>query len=212
MSSLALSDAVLAAASAFAVFLLSQQKSFAVVHRTAAKGALLGFILMVGAGVTGTLNFGFSTAWSEIYLFLNNAATFMAPPLIGTAMILILTGNQWSKPAWGRLVIAICLAFEVCRWYGLGNLYRDVQIAGFLAVIMLFLIKAQVEPGPKAMIVLSFVSYFVGALVIGNEGYLGGYQRLNLFRYMIALGNLLLGSGLYMLLRSQNKYTEQTSS
>ncbi|MRI32828.1 hypothetical protein EOPP23_07500 [Endozoicomonas sp. OPT23] len=212
MSSLALSDAVLALASAFAVFLMSQQKSFAVVHRTASKGALLGFLLMAGAGVTGTLNFGFSEAWFEVYRFLNNAATFMAPPLIGTAMILVLTGNQWSKPAWGRLVIAICLAFEVCRWYGLGDLYRDLQIAGFLAIIMLLLLKAQIEPGPKAMVIAAFVSYFVGALVIGNEGTLAGYLRLNLFRYLIALGNLLLGSGLFMLLKSQNKYTEQTSA
>lgn len=208
MGSLALSDAVLAAASTFAVFLMFQQKVFAEIHRTASKGALLGFLLMALGAAAGTLNYGFSEAWSEVYLMLNNAAVFMSPALVGVAMILILTTTEWSKAAWGRLVLGLCVAYEVSRWYGLDALYRDAQLAVLLGVVFYMVIRTQIDPGPKAMILASFASFFVGALVIGNEGTLGGYLRENLFRYLIALGNLLLGSGLYMLLRNLNNQEE----
>ena len=211
MSSLALSDAVLAAASAFAVFLLFQQKSFASIHRTASKGALLGFMLIALAAIAGTLTFGFSESWTGVYLFLSNAANFLAPPLVGMAMVSILTSQEWSKPAWGRLVIAVCLAYEVSRWYGVDIIYRDAQLAVALITVLYLVLKAQIEPAPKGLILISFSSFFVGALVIGNEGTLGGYLRINLFRYLIALGNLFLGTGLYMLLRSQHRSFEPTS-
>ena len=206
MSSLALSDAAVAFASAFAVFLLFQQKAFASAHQTASKGALLGFLLMALAGITGTLKFGFSDAWTGVYLFFNNAATFMSPPLIGVAMILMLSDKVWSKQAWGQLIIAICLAFEVSRWYGMEGLYRDAQLAIILVVLCIQVMKCPLEPGTRGLLIASFLSFFVGALVIGNEGTLGGYLRLNLFRYFIALGNLLLGTGIFMFLR-KNKHT-----
>ena len=212
MSSLALSDAVLAAASAFAVFLLCQQQAFAQIHRTATKGALLGFLLIALAAVAGTLKFGFSEIWTGVYLFLNNAATYLSPPLIGTAIALLLSNKEWSKPAWGRMIIGLCLAYEITRWYGVETLYRDSLLAISLLLALYRVIKAQIEPGPKGMLLIAFISFFIGGLVIGNEGTLGGYLRVNLFRYMIALGSLLLGTGLFMLLKNQNRITEQAGT
>ncbi|MGI9278751.1 MAG: hypothetical protein ACR2PX_03865 [Endozoicomonas sp.] len=212
MSSLALSDAVLAAASAFAVFLLCQQQAFAQVHRTATKGALLGFLLIALAAVAGTLKFGFSEIWTGVYLFLNNAATYLSPPLIGTAIALLLSNKEWSKPVWGRMIIGLCLAYEITRWYGVETLYRDSLLAISLLLALYMVIKAQIEPGPKGLLLIAFTSFFIGGLVIGNEGTLGGYLRVNLFRYMIALGSLLLGTGLFMLLKNQNRITEQAGT
>ncbi|KEQ16856.1 hypothetical protein [Endozoicomonas numazuensis] len=212
MSSLALSDAVLAAASAFAVFLLCQQQAFAQIHRTATKGALLGFLLIALAAVAGTLKFGFSDIWTDVYLFLNNAATYLSPPLIGTAIALLLSNREWSKPAWGRMILGLCLAYEITRWYGVETLYRDALLAISLLIALYRVLKAQVESGPKGLLLIAFISFFIGGLVIGNEGTLGGYLRVNLFRYMIALGSLLLGTGLFMLLKNQNKMTEQAGT
>ncbi len=209
MSSLALSDAVLAAASSFAVFLLCQQKAFAGIHRTATKGALLGFLLIALASLAGTLKFGFSEVWNDVYLFLNNAATYLSPPLIGTAIALLLSNREWSKPAWGRMIIGLCLAYEITRWYGVEALYRDALLAVSLLIALLSVLRAQIEPGPKGLLLIAFISFFIGGLVIGNQGTLAGYLRLNLFHYLMALGSLLLGTGLFMLLKDQNRAFEQ---
>ena len=208
MSSLAFSDMVLAFASAFAASLLFQQKGFDPVHRVASRGALLGFILMALAAFTGTLRYGFSESWAGPYLMLNNVAIFMAPPLVTLAMALILSARVWTPGAWGRVIIALCLFYEVSRWYGLETLYRDLQWTICMAVCLVLILKSQIEPGPKAMLLASVASYCIGGLIIGNEGTLAGYQRLNLFRYFIALGNLMLGSGLYLVLRQSYSETE----
>ncbi|WP_422136818.1 MULTISPECIES: hypothetical protein [unclassified Endozoicomonas] len=209
MSSLALSDAVLAAASTFAVFLLCQQQAFAEIHRTATKGALLGFLLVALASAAGTLKYGFSEIWTGVYLFLNNAATYLSPPLVGTAIALLLSNRVWSKPAWGRMIIGLCLAYEISRWYGVETLYRDALLAVSLLIALYSVVRAQVEPGPKGLLLIAFISFFIGGLVIGNQGTLGGYLRLNLFRYMLALGSLLMATGLFMLLKNQNRPFEQ---
>lgn len=204
MISLAISDAVLAFASAFPVFLLCQQKSFNPVHHLPVKGALFGFLLMVIAAGLGTLRYGFSEIWAGPYIMFNNIATYMSPPLVTLALVQILTGKAWSPAVWGRFILALCLLFEVSRWYGVPTVYRDLQLNICLIISLLLVLRSDMEPGTKALILVSFASFFVGGLLIGNEGTLGGYLRLNLFRYFIALGNLMMGAGLYLLLRQKH--------
>ena len=203
MISLAMSDAVLAFASAFPVFLLCQQKSFDQAHKLPAKAALFGFLLMsIGAGL-GTLKYGFSDIWSGPYWMFNNIATFMSPPLVTIALVQVLTAKFWSAAAWGRTIIAICLMFEVSRWYGFETIYRDLQLAVCIVVGLVMVTRSYMTTGTRALIMVSFASFFVGGMLIGNEGTIAGYLRLNLFRYFIALGNLMLGTGLYFLLRQK---------
>ena len=205
MISLAISDAVLAFASAFPVFLLFQQKSFSPAHIVPARGALFGFLLMaIGAGL-GTLRYGFSEIWEGPYMMFNNIATYMSPPLVTMALVQILTGKDWKPAVWGRVIIALCLLFEVTRWYNVAPVYRDLQLNVCLVISLLLVLRSQIAPATRALMLVSFASFFVGGLLIGNEGTLGGYLRLNLFRYFIALGNLMLGTGVYyLLLRQKN--------
>ncbi|MCW7556055.1 hypothetical protein NX722_26190 [Endozoicomonas gorgoniicola] len=203
MISLAISDAVLAFASAFPVFLLSQQKDFDPAHKLPAKAALFGFLLMTVAGGLGALNYGFSTAWAGSYWMFNNMATFMSPPLVTIAMGQILMAKFWSAAAWWRTILAICLLFEVSRWYGLETVYRDLQLTLCIIAGLVMVTRSYMNAGTKALIMVSFASFFVGGMLIGNEGTIAGYLRLNLFRYFIALGNLMLGTGLYFLLRQK---------
>ena len=201
MISLAMSDAVLAFASAFPVFLLSQQKGFDPAHRLPAKAALFGFLLIAIAAGLGTLKYGFSDIWSGPYWMFNNIATFMSPPLVTIALIQILTAKFWSRAAWGRAIIAVCLLFEVSRWYGVEALYRDMQLASCIVVGLVVIARSYMETSTRLLIMVSFGSFFVGGMLIGNEGTIAGYLRLNLFRYFIALGNLMMGTGIYFLLR-----------
>ena len=207
MISLAISDAVLAFASAFPVFLLSQQKDFDPAHRLPAKAALFGFLLMaIGAGL-GALKYGFSDIWAGPYWMFNNIATFMSPPLVTIAIVQILTAKFWSPAAWGRTILAICVLFEVFRWYGLETIYRDLQLALCIVAGLVMVTRSYMSMGARALIMVSFASFFVGGMLIGNEGTIAGYLRLNLFRYFIALGNLMLGTGLYFLLRQKKLET-----
>ncbi|MET4696218.1 hypothetical protein [Endozoicomonas lisbonensis] len=203
MISLAMSDAVLAFASAFPVFLLSQQKDFDPAHKLPAKAALFGFLLMaIGAGL-GVLKYGFSSVWAGPYWMFNNIATFMSPPLVTIAMVQILMAKFWSAAAWGRTILAICLLFEVSRWYGVETVYRDLQLTLCIVAGLVMVTRSYMSAGTKVLIMVSFASFFVGGMLIGNEGTIAGYLRLNLFRYFIALGNLMLGTGLYFLLRQK---------
>ncbi len=203
MSSLAVSDAMLAFASIFSVFLMAQQKAMAQVHRLSSIMALLGFLLMALAASTGCLRYGISSAvWAGPHEMLTNIATYMSPPLVSIALCLGLSARAWSKAAWGRVIIVICLLYEVSRWYGLEPFYRDLQLALAISATLYFTLKSQLDYGPKLMILTAIASYFVGGLIIGNQGTLLGYLRLDLFRYFIGLGNLLLSSGMYLALRN----------
>ena len=206
MSSLATSHAVLAFASIFSVFLLAQQKVFAKLHRTSSMGALFGFLLMTFASLTASFRYGISNIWSAPNDMLVNAAMFLAPALVGTATCLGLCVKSWSRASWGRLILGVCVFYEVCRWYEIEHIYRDLQIAVLLALMSYLLLRSSIEYGVKWLILCSVASYFIGALIIGTDGTLGSYFRMDLFRYFVGLGNLLLSSGLYLLFK--NRYQE----
>ena len=208
INSLALSDTVLAFASTFAVFLMAQQKAMAQVHRLSSVVALLGFLLMAIAASLGSLRYGFSPAWTQPHDIMTNIATFMAPPLVSMALCLGLCAKAWNKLAWGGFIMVLCLLYELSHKYQIGTLYRDTQLGLSLAACLFFTLKSQLDYGPKLMTLTAIASYFVGGLVIGNQGTLLGYLRLDLFRYCIGLGNLLLSSGMYLALKNHYLQTE----
>ncbi|WP_299728295.1 hypothetical protein [uncultured Endozoicomonas sp.] len=207
MSSLALSDAILALACLFAVFMMAQQKAFADLHKGSATAALIGFILMGLASIVGSLRYGFSNIWASPHEMLSNAAMYMAPPLIGIATILGVSTKAWNKPIWGKLIIGICLMYEVSRWYGMDIIYRDLQNTVLLLIIVYSVFRNAIDNNARWLVLTGVSSYFIGALIIGTEGTLAGYLRLDLFRYLIGLGNLLMGTGLYFVFKDRTKQT-----
>ena len=66
-----------------------------------------------------------------------------------------------------------------------------------LIIVTYLLFRSHVNTGARWLIFTSILSYFIGALIIGTEGTLAGYLRLDLFRYLTGLGNLLMSTGLY---------------
>ena len=209
MSSLAISDTVLAFASAFGVFLMAQRKSFAEIHKLSATCAMIGFAFMALGAITGTLRYGISPAWRGPHEMLTNVALFLSPPMIGIAVCLGLTTRSLSGPTWGRIVLGICVLYEVCRWYGLEVIYRDFQVALLAVAIFVLVLRSPVENTSRLLIIAAMSSIFTGVLIVGTQGTLAGYLRLDLFRYLIALGNLLLSSGLYFLLKNHHPTIEE---
>ena len=209
MSSLAISDAVLAFASAFGVFLMAQRRSFAEIHRQSATCAMIGFALMTLGATAGTLRYGFSPAWTGPHEMLTNVALFLSPPMVGIAVCLGLTTRSLKGSTWGRIVLGICVLYEVCRWYGLEIIYRDMQVAILAVVILTLALRSPIENGSRMLIIASMLSIFTGVMIVGTQGTLAGYLRLDLFRYLIGLGNLLLSSGLYFLLKNHHPRIEE---
>ena len=209
MSSLAISDAVLAFASTFGVFLMAQRKSFAELHKLSATCAMIGFALMALGAIAGTLRYGFSPSWKGPHEMLTNVALFLSPPMVGIAVCLGLTTRSLKGPAWGRIILGICAFYEVCRWYGLEIIYRDLQVAVLTVVIFVLALRSPIENGARLLIIAAMASVFTGVMIVGTQGTLAGYLRLDLFRYLIGLGNLLLSSGLYLLLKNHHLTIEE---
>ncbi|OED48631.1 hypothetical protein ACH42_02330 [Endozoicomonas sp. (ex Bugula neritina AB1)] len=209
MSSLAISDAVLAFSSTFAVFLMAQRKTFAEIHRLSANCAMLGFLLMAMASTVGSLRYGISESWAGPHDMLMNVAVYLSPPLAGIAICLGLTTRSWSGAAWGRVILGVCAVYEVSRWYGLDIIYRDLQMVMLVVCITYLAIRSSSASGPRWLIIASIFSYFIGALVIGTQGTFAGYLRLDLFRYLIGLGNLLLSSGMYLTMKNSYSHIEE---
>ncbi|MGB0360819.1 MAG: DUF6962 family protein [Endozoicomonas sp.] len=204
MSSLALSDAILALACLFAVFMMAQHKAFSDINKNSATAALIGFVLMALASIVGSLRYGFSNDWIPAHEMLSNAAMYLAPPLICIATVFGITTKEWSKPAWGKLIVSICLIYEISRWYDMDIIYRDLQNTILLLGIIYSLFRASIDNSARWLILTGVSSYFIGALIIGTEGTLAGYLRLDLFGYLIGLGNLLMGTGLYFLFKNHH--------
>ena len=201
ISSLALSDTVLALASIFSVCLMAQQKTIARLHRLSSFMALLGFFLMALAAGIGSLRYGVSPAWTGSHIIMTNIATFSAPPLISAALCLGVTTSVWRVRVWFAFILGLGLLFELASYYRVANLYRDILMALSLIVCLLFTLRSQLKLGIKIITLTAISSYFIGGLVIGNQGTLLGCLRLDLFRYFIGLGNLLLSSSLFFILR-----------
>ena len=210
MSSLAISDAVLAFSSIFAVFLMAQRKVFADIHRLSANCAMLGFILIALASTVGSLRYGISDRWTAPHDMLMNVAMFLSPPLIGLAICLGLVTKSWSGGVWGRIILGVCAAYEVSRWNGLEIIYRDLQLAILVVSVLFLALRSSLPSGPRWLIIASLFSYFTGVLVVGTQGTFAGYLRLDLFRYLVGLGNLLLSSGMYLMMKNSYPQIEES--
>ncbi|CAM3710688.1 hypothetical protein [Parendozoicomonas haliclonae] len=200
-TSLALSDAILAFSSFFGVFLLSQ--CYRLAHdKLPVAGALIAFVLVAVSSSLGTLSYGFSQIWQQPYIMLMTATKTLAPPMLAAALATLCWNLEWSKPTWWRILIGLMVGFELSRYTGYGETYLYTTSAISLAVMFAAAITVSSrERTFTVFMVTAVVAYSLAALVIGTEGQLAGYLRLDLYRYLLALGNLFAASGIFVLLK-----------
>lgn len=106
--------------------LLRVRTAFAAEQQPAWFCALLGLLL---AGATPWL------AGSEAGLLLTQARDFLALPLLATVALALGRGWQWPGGAWGRVVLGLCLFFEVARQLHYGDDYRLLLQLTSLALV-----------------------------------------------------------------------------
>lgn len=202
ISSLALSDTMLAFASIFSVSLMAQQKSMAQVHRLSSIMALLGFSLVALAACLGSLRYGISSRWAVSHDIMTNIATFISPPLISTALCLGLCAKTWNKLAWGGFIIVLWLLYDLSHWYKVDTLYRNVQLTLSLVICLFFILKSNLNYSSKLIGLTAITSYFIAGLIIAFNDSFFACLRLELFQYFLGLGNLLLSSNIYLALKN----------
>ena len=204
-TSLAISDAILAFSSFFSVFLMSQCHKLAL-RKMPVVGALMAYALAGFGATLGTLRYGFSDDWIAPYEMMMAAAKTLSPPLLATAMATLCWKLHWSRPAWWRLLIGMMAGYELARYTGYADTFLYISSAlSLLIMLTASLSWVRRESTSTLFLVVSVFAYGLAALVIGTEGRLAGYLRLDLYRYLLALGNLLSASGIFIMLKSQHK-------
>jgi hypothetical protein len=135
--STALSDGVLALAClACALVIGKARKHYGEADQPALFCALLGFLLPAAAAGVGMLRYGFDPGWQGAHLWLSQASSFLALPLLGAASLALGRGWAWSRPNWGRIVLGLCAFFELFRQLGYLEDYRLALNLATLALIL----------------------------------------------------------------------------
>ncbi|MBS7725396.1 hypothetical protein I0E51_13460 [Pseudomonas lalucatii] len=98
--------------------------------------ALLGFALPAAAAATGALRHGLGPDWQSAHLWLSQASSFLALPLLGAAALALGRGWVWSRPNWGRVLLGLCAFFELFRQM---NLLDDYRLLLSLTTLLLIL-------------------------------------------------------------------------
>lgn len=191
--STALSDALLALACLGAAVWLGKARSrFAEADQPALFCALLGLLLPAAAALSGAVRYGLTADWREAHVLLSQASAFLGLPLLGAAALSLGRGWAWSRPAWGRLVLGLCVFFELARRM---NLLEDYRLLLNLASLLLILYTGAIQwPRRAPVLAGALVSglFLLAGLAVGTSGFLGPLRRVDLFHLLLAVAYPLL--------------------
>jgi hypothetical protein len=184
--STALSDGVLALACLGCVIAIGKaRKHYGEGDQPALFCALLGFLLPAAAAAVGAMRYGVDPDWQAAHLWLSQASSFLALPLLGAAALALGRGWAWSRPNWGRIVLGLCAFFELFRQM---NLLDDYRLLLNLATLLLILYAGAVQ-WPRRLPVAAAVGvvglFLLAGLAVGTEGFIGPLRRVDLFHGLL---------------------------
>ncbi len=97
--------------------------------------ALLGLVLAAGAGLSGLAQLGLGFDTGEARIWLEQATFQLGVPLLATACLALARGWNWGRPVWGRVVLGLCVFFELARQFGWSQPYAlGLGVASALVV------------------------------------------------------------------------------
>ncbi len=77
--------------------------------------AQLGFGLLAATGLLAAVDLASLAAVGDAREWLQQASQMLGVPLIATAALSLARGWQWSRPTWGRVLLGLCVFFELAR-------------------------------------------------------------------------------------------------
>lgn len=184
--STALSDGVLALACVACVIAIGKaRQGYTEADQPALFCALLGFLMPAAAATAGMVRYGIEPGWQDAHLWLSQASTFLALPLLGVAALTLGRGWAWSRPNWGRVILGLCAFFELFRQLHLLDEYR---LALNLATLLLVLYAGLLQWPRRApaLAALAAVGLFLLAgVAVGTDGVMGPLRRVDLFHALL---------------------------
>lgn len=148
-------------AGASAVLVGRARRHYGEADQPALFSALLGFILMAASGAcaAGTL---IGMDLEEAHRWLERASLLLGLPLIAVAMLNLARGWVWSRPNWGRVVLGLCVFFELARQLG----WSEPYAFGLMLASGLLVIYAGVLQWPASL--PTFTGLAAGILLLGT--------------------------------------------
>ena len=124
------------AAAASAILIGRARRRYGEADQPALFSAMLAFILAAASGATGLAG-----GLAEAQQWLERATLLLGLPLLALAALTLARRWAWSRPNWGRVVLGLCVFFELARqlgWsepYALGRLLASALLVIYAAVL-----------------------------------------------------------------------------
>lgn len=143
--------------------------------------ALLAFGLAAGVGASAVARLAFDLDAFEAERWLLRATLLLGIPLIGLVALTFARQWNWSRPAWGRVVLGLCAFFELARQLGWSDPYALVLglLSGVLVIyagLLQWSARRQTAAGILGGLLLLTALPWTG-LTIGSNP-LADYQQL----------------------------------
>ena len=201
---LALSNAILAFSSLFGVFLLIQGYRIAV-QKIPVMCALIAFAMVTIASVFGMLSTGFSPAWSAPFELMSEATRTLAPPALAAAIASLRWKKEWSQQNWWRAMIGLMVGYELARWSGYLVLYQNTIAAASIGIMVAAVVSSSgtMQRTFTLFLTVAIIAYSLVALALFAQGSAEGFLHQELYRYLLALGNLFSASAIFSFLKCE---------
>lgn len=115
---------------------------------------LLAFVLAAGTGACALARLAFGLDALEAQLWLQQATLMLGLPLVGVVALTLARRWIWSRPTWGRVLLGLCVFFEMARQFGWSAPYAlGLGLASAALVLYAGLLQWPAK-GPAAAAVL----------------------------------------------------------
>ncbi|WP_326428964.1 hypothetical protein VQ574_18015 [Stutzerimonas frequens] len=131
-----------AAAATSAILIGRARRRYGEADQPALFSAMLAFILAAASGATGLAG-----GLAEAQQWLERASLLLGLPLLALAALTLARRWAWSRPNWGRVVLGLCVFFELARQLGWSESYA----LGLLLASALLVIYAAVLQWPERL-------------------------------------------------------------
>ncbi len=130
------------AAAASSILIGRARRRYGEADQPALFSAMLAFILAAASGATGLAG-----GLAEAQQWLERASLLLGLPLLALAALTLARRWAWSRPNWGRVVLGLCVFFELARQLGWSESYA----LGLLLASALLVIYAAVLQWPERL-------------------------------------------------------------
>lgn len=148
--------------------------------------ALLGFALTAAAAGCGVLHYGLDPSWSAAHQWLSRASSMLGLPLIAASAISLSLGRGDRPAHWLGLTLGLCALFVLSYWLDISAL--SGLAINLISLALLLAAGRRQAPRRAPLLAASAVVglFLLAGLVVGSQGFIGAWQRVDLFHALLS--------------------------